>query len=93
MIEGRKTRLRAIEMTSCLALPVFKAAIRQEGETTCQREDIPRFVKWFNNPEVRHYLDRYFPMSTAEEEKWFEGQLEDRENKVFAIETAEGVHI
>jgi len=58
-----------------------------------EREDIPRFVKWFNDPEVRHYLDRYLPMSTAEEEKWFEGQLEDRENKVFAIETAEGVHI
>lgn len=70
MIEGKKTRLRAIERT-----------------------DIPTFVRWFNDPEVRYYLQMYMPLSMAEEEKWFERQLEDRDNKVFAIETAEGIHI
>ena len=33
MIQGQKTKLRAIE-----------------------REDLPTFVRWFNDPEVRQYL-------------------------------------
>ena len=70
MIQGQKTKLRAIE-----------------------REDLPIFVRWFNDPEVRQYLAMYMPMSMAEEEKWFERQLEDRDGKIFAIETEDGVHI
>ncbi len=70
MIQGQKTKLRAIE-----------------------RGDLPVFVRWFNDPEVRQYLLMYMPMSLAEEEKWFERQLEDQNNRVFAIETTDGVHI
>ncbi|HIC94740.1 MAG TPA: N-acetyltransferase, partial [Anaerolineae bacterium] len=58
-----------------------------------ERDDIPRFVKWLNDPEVRQYLVMYMPLSMAEEEKWFERQLEDQNSKIFAIETEEGVHI
>lgn len=58
-----------------------------------EREDIPTFVRWFNDPEVREFLTMYRPISTAEEEKWFEGQLEDKDSELFAIETADGVHI
>ena len=58
-----------------------------------EREDIPTFVRWFNDPEVREFLTIYRPLSTAEEERWFEGQLEDRESEMFAIETTDGVHI
>jgi len=58
-----------------------------------EREDIPTFVHWFNDPEVREFLTIYRPLSTAEEEKWFEGQLEDRDSEMFAIETIDGVHI
>jgi len=70
MIQGQRTRLRAIE-----------------------REDLPTFVRWFNDPEVRQYLAMYMPMSMAEEEKWFERQLEDQDSQIFAIETGDGVHI
>ena len=70
MIQGQKTKLRAIE-----------------------REDLPIFVRWFNDPEVRQYLAMYMPMSMAEEEKWFERQLEDQDGRVFAIETEDGAHI
>jgi RimJ/RimL family protein N-acetyltransferase len=58
-----------------------------------EREDIPTFVKWFNDPEMRQYLNIYLPMSTAEEEKWFEAYLKDDRQRIFAIETKEGVHI
>jgi len=61
-----------------------------------ERDDLPRFVKWFGDPEVRHHLMIYLPFSLAQEERWFEnllGRLERQEDMVLAIETAEGVHI
>jgi RimJ/RimL family protein N-acetyltransferase len=58
-----------------------------------EREDVPTFVRWFNDVEVRRYLEMYLPMSRAEEETWFEGYLQDAMRRIFAIETDEGVHI
>jgi len=58
-----------------------------------EREDIPTFVRWFNDPEVRQYLAMYMPMSMAEEEKWFECLLENQDSRIFAIETEDSVHI
>ena len=40
-----------------------------------EREDIPRFVAWLNDPEVRQFLLLNLPMSRAEEEGWFERML------------------
>ena len=34
-----------------------------------EREDIPTFVRWFNDPEVRQYMLMYEPMSRAKEER------------------------
>jgi RimJ/RimL family protein N-acetyltransferase len=58
-----------------------------------EREDIPTFVRWLNDPEVRRYLNLYSPLSKAEEEGWFEAQLSDDSSRVFAIETLEGLAI
>ena len=37
-----------------------------------EREDIPRYVEWFNDPEVTAGLSNYLPMSLADEARWFE---------------------
>jgi len=37
-----------------------------------ERDDLPRFVQWLNDPEVRDNLELYQPLSTPQEEKWFE---------------------
>lgn len=61
-----------------------------------EREDLPTFVRWFNDPEVRQYLMMYEPMSMAKEERWFEEMLERKNDFVFAIEAQIGeqwVHI
>jgi len=61
-----------------------------------EREDIPRFVKWFNDSEVRRYLTTYEPMSRAKEERWFEEYLTRRNDLILAIEVRQGdewVHI
>jgi UDP-4-amino-4,6-dideoxy-N-acetyl-beta-L-altrosamine N-acetyltransferase len=58
-----------------------------------EREDIPTFVRWFSDPEVREFLLLNRPISIAEEEQWFEAQLRSHDSEVFAIETTDGVHI
>ena len=40
-----------------------------------EREDLPTFVRWINDPEVRAGIAMYLPMSLASEETWFENML------------------
>ena len=40
-----------------------------------EREDIPRFVEWLNDPEVLHGLMLASPLSNAEEQGWFDNML------------------
>ena len=61
-----------------------------------ERDDLPRFVAWFGDPEVRRHLAVWLPFSLAQEERWFEKHLEQVESQqtvVLAIETAAGEHI
>lgn len=61
-----------------------------------EREDLPRFVAWFSDPEVRRHLAVYLPFSLAEEERWFEDhirQTQQQRSVVLAIDTLEGIHI
>ena len=40
-----------------------------------EREDLPLFVEWLNDPDVRYGLAAFLPMSNAREEQWFEEML------------------
>ncbi len=40
-----------------------------------ERSDIPKFVEWLNDPEVRRYLSMIYPISQVSEEQWFENML------------------
>ena len=40
-----------------------------------ERDDLPRFVQWLNDPQTRQGLAVRFPMSATEEERWFEENL------------------
>lgn len=58
-----------------------------------ERSDIPTFVRWFNDPEVRRYLTVQTPVSTAQEELWFEDILQRqqrREDFIFVAEARVG---
>jgi RimJ/RimL family protein N-acetyltransferase len=46
--------------------------IRLRGD---ERNDLPKFVNWLNDPEVRRYLSMNLPISQASEEIWFENML------------------
>lgn len=40
------------------------------------RDDLPVFVRWFNDPEVRQFLSILLPLSQTQEERWFENMLQ-----------------
>jgi diamine N-acetyltransferase len=58
-----------------------------------EREDIPRCVRWVNDPEVIRYTSLNLPFSQAMEEKWFDRQLEipAAKGQTLAIEVRVGI--
>lgn len=61
-----------------------------------ERTDLPTFVRWFNDPDVRQFLLMSEPMSMAMEERWFENRLSRTDDYLFGIEAHVGdawVHI
>lgn len=53
--------------------------------------DLPLFVAWLNDPEVRQGLALFLPISQAEEESWFEKRLAlPAEEQPLTIEARQG---
>lgn len=56
-----------------------------------EREDLPTFVSWINDPEVRAGLSLYTPISQAAEEKWFENMIKQHPaQQVMVVEAKQG---
>lgn len=56
-----------------------------------EKEDVTKFYDWVNDPQVTAYLTLFLPMSTLDEEKWFERVMQrPQEERPFAIEIREG---
>lgn len=51
-----------------------------------EKDDLPRFVKWFADPELRAYLAAYLPFSLAQEEKWYERNQAAGDTQAWAID-------
>ncbi|MHA2001903.1 MAG: GNAT family N-acetyltransferase, partial [Promethearchaeota archaeon] len=50
-----------------------------------RKDFIPKFVEWFNDPEVLQYLLMYRPLSPQQEEDWFKQALKDQNTIYFTI--------
>lgn len=57
-----------------------------------EREDLPDYVQWLNDPAVLEYFGSQVPLSLAQEEKWYEDMLRDPSFRAFAVEF-EGQHV
>jgi diamine N-acetyltransferase len=58
-----------------------------------EKEDLPIFVTWLNDPEVRRNLQLFQPLSLAQEEEWFKETLQqpvEEQPLMIEIKTAEG---
>ena len=42
-----------------------------------EKDDLPRFVAWLNDPEVRRNLILYQPLSMGQEEQWYADILKE----------------
>jgi len=51
-----------------------------------EKDDLPRFVKWLADPELRNYLATQLPYSQVQEEKWFERNLLAGNEQAWAID-------
>lgn len=57
-----------------------------------EREDLPRFVAWLNDPEILQGLLLYLPLSLNEEENWYESMMKrptDEHPMVIEIQQAD----
>lgn len=54
--------------------------------------DLPHFVRWLNDPEVRHFLSisEDPPLTLESEREWYEETRASSDSVHWAIETAEG---
>lgn len=67
---------------------IYTERVRLRG---VEREDLPRFVRWFADPEVRAGLLMYLGMSLAREERWFEETLQrPQDEQPLAIDVRTG---
>ncbi len=51
---------------------IYSKRLRLRG---AEREDIPRFVSWLNDPEVVEHLLAAYPITQAGEERWFDSMM------------------
>ena len=67
---------------------LYGKRIRLRGN---ERSDLPKFIEWLNDPEVRRYLSMSLPISQAAEEQWFENMLKrPSEEQSLGIEIKDG---
>jgi RimJ/RimL family protein N-acetyltransferase len=51
------------------------------------QNDLPRFVEWLNDPDVRESLLEVYPLGLAQEERWFDAMLKlEPASQPYAIE-------
>ena len=51
-----------------------------------EKDDLLRFVEWFSDPGVRRYVAMYLPLGSAQEEKWYERNLDRGPEQSWALE-------
>ncbi|MBI1878627.1 MAG: GNAT family N-acetyltransferase [Chloroflexi bacterium] len=59
-----------------------------------ERDDLPRYVAWLNDPEVIEHLLAHLPFNLDDETDWYESQRKDSTMQNFAmVVSAENLHI
>lgn len=53
-------------------------------------QDLDTLKKWINDPDTACYLGASWPVSSREQQEWFERLCKDRDRKKLAIELAQG---
>jgi len=69
---------------------IYGKRVRLRG---AERSDLESFVTWINDPEVTAGLTLFLPMSSIDEEKWFENAMQrPQEEKPLVIDMKDGTN-
>lgn len=49
------------------------------------KEDIPRLLKWINDPEIRYFVATYLPMMENDEDQWFENLSKKKDSNIVLV--------
>ena len=64
------------------------------GLRGAERSDLEKFVVWVNDPEVTAGLTLFLPMSSVDEEKWFDNAMQrPQEEKPLVIDMNDGARL
>lgn len=69
---------------------IFGKQVRLRG---LEHHDLPLFVNWLNDPEIRQNLTLFVPLSMGQEEKWYENLSStpvEEHPLVIEVDTADG---
>ena len=67
---------------------IYGKRVRLRG---AERSDLEKFVTWINDPEVTAGLTLFLPMSSVDEEKWFEHAMQrPQDEKPLVIDMKDG---
>jgi len=67
---------------------IYGERVRLRG---AERSDLEKFMEWVNDPEVTTWLTLFLPMSSVDEEKWFENAMQrPQEQKPLVIDMKAG---
>jgi RimJ/RimL family protein N-acetyltransferase len=67
---------------------IYGKRVRLRG---AERSDLDKFVEWVNDPEVTQGLALFLPMSSVDEEKWFENVMQrPQEEKPLVVDMRDG---
>lgn len=67
---------------------IYGERVRLRG---AERSDLEKFIVWVNDPEVTAGLTLFLPMSSVDEEKWFEDAMQrSQEQKPLVIDMKDG---
>jgi RimJ/RimL family protein N-acetyltransferase len=60
---------------------------------SAERSDLDKFVEWINDPEVTEGLTLFLPMSSVDEEKWFDNVMQrPQEEKPLVVDIKDGAN-
>ena len=67
---------------------IYGQRVRLRG---VERRDLEKFVEWINDPEVTAGLTLFLPMSSVDEEKWFDNVMQrSQEEKPLVVDMKDG---
>ena len=67
---------------------IYGKRVRLRG---VERRDLEKFVEWINEPDVTDGLSLFLPMSSVDEEKWFDTAMQrPQEEKPLVIDMKDG---